>query len=119
MQGVSIIAYQSGGYFWESGVLTGTGSDWAELDTGIVVVSDFSTWFGSSSTLDFTSTGAPIVFGFAAGNSDSIDVSNLYDNWSLTITYDESTVIPEPATMLLLGSGLIGLAGFRRKFRKR
>ena len=41
-----------------------------------------------------------------------------FEDVTLTVRGDISTPVPEPSTMFLLGSGLLGLWGFRRKFRK-
>ena len=50
-------------------------------------------------------------------------LSNPYDKlpsyWALEIDAIESAIPnPEPTTMLLLGFGLLGIVGFRRKFKK-
>jgi hypothetical protein len=51
-------------------------------------------------------------------DQDHLLTTGRFQNGISHITFFDPTPVPEPTTLLLLGFGLIGLSGIRRKFKK-
>jgi hypothetical protein len=55
---------------------------------------------------------------FKSGTKVQNDYGQDYDEVGVSGVIRDAHVVPEPSTMLLLGSGLLGLVGFRKKLKK-
>lgn len=109
---------QRGNFYYSNdfGTLGAAGNPWQRFQFLDLTASDFTNAATSGpSQPDFSSTGAPIEFGYYgfANNNFTVSAKIGVDNFALNLGPVNS--VAEPAPLLLLGFGLLGLGTRRRR----
>lgn len=109
-------------YFGKVGGGLGDGDNWAAKTTADTtkttdIAQNF--WFLTTSSTATAAQATKVPFGVDVNNDGTLGTGE-FGEWSVnitagTLTYTNPTVVPVPAAVWLLGSGLIGLVGIARR----
>ena len=122
LTGVNGVA-ATGTISWNTGTLTGSGSSFTYTGGSLTIMSGtttlFSGTFSNSTPGTVTITPVSILISGVLANGGGTETITIKKGGAFTVSADIGVVTtPEPGTLGLIGTGLIGLAGIaRRKLR--
>lgn len=93
-----------------SGITESTPGDLTNVATG------FDDWYWSESA---NGAGLKVAFNFNKGEQIQGDTGGYLSAWAVRDGVTPVSVVPEPTTMFLVGTGLLGLTGIGRKRAKK